>query len=436
MIPSKYNFIFRNDENAILYNAFSDEMVVMLPEILKIYQDNLDSIERIKDIHPDLYACLLEKSAIVEEDEDESLKVIERWNQEEQDSGTYLLTINPTLNCNMSCWYCYEQKRRTYMKGSIMDSTLNLIKSISQSPKYNHIILSFFGGEPLLYFKQVVLPIVNGAKEICNRENKSISLNFTTNGYLISDNLFKVLGDTPVSFQITLDGNKSKHNEVKKIGKVSDSFSVTVKNIKLCLRHGCQTTVRLNFTIASLSGFAEIVKEFFDLEQEEKKLLNINFQKIWQDKGKMEYDELVENVRAIERMFMEEGMQVSPFTSNSIGRCYGDNKHSAVINYDGNVYKCTARDFNEKNREGTLSNNGIIVWNEKHELRRKIVYGGVECKECSIYPLCHGGCSQHKLDSFDTLNECIKGFDEQAKLDFIKKRIEDLITMYQANNNG
>lgn len=90
-----------------------------------------------------------------------------------------------------------------------MDSTLNLIKSISQSPKYNHIILSFFGGEPLLYFKQVVLPIVNGAKEICNRENKSLSLNFTTNGYLISDNLFKVLGDTPVSFQITLDGNKS-----------------------------------------------------------------------------------------------------------------------------------------------------------------------------------------------------------------------------------
>ncbi len=29
MIPSKYNFILRNDENAILYNAFSDEMVVM-----------------------------------------------------------------------------------------------------------------------------------------------------------------------------------------------------------------------------------------------------------------------------------------------------------------------------------------------------------------------------------------------------------------------
>ena len=113
-----------------------------------------------------------------------------------------------------------------------------------------------------------------------------------------------------------------------------------------------------------------------------------------------------------------------------------DNKNSAVINYDGNVYKCTARDFNEENREGTLSNNGIIVWNEKHELRRKIVYGGDECKECSIYPLCHGGCSQHKLDSLDILDKCIKGYDEQAKLDFIKKRIEDLITMYQANNNG
>lgn len=37
------------------------------------------------------------------------------------------ITINPTLDCNLKCWYCYED----HLKGSIMnDTTINNVVKI------------------------------------------------------------------------------------------------------------------------------------------------------------------------------------------------------------------------------------------------------------------------------------------------------------------
>ncbi|HOH74428.1 MAG TPA: hypothetical protein PKW38_01450, partial [Paludibacteraceae bacterium] len=44
--------------------------------------------------------------------------------------------------------------------------------------------------------------------------------------------------------------------------------------------------------------------------------------------------------------------------------CYGDKKNQATINFNGDVYKCTARDFKPENREGVLMDDGTIEWND------------------------------------------------------------------------
>ncbi|WOC53178.1 hypothetical protein BPO_p0095 (plasmid) [Bergeyella porcorum] len=41
--------------------------------------------------------------------------------------------------------------------------------------------------------------------------------------------------------------------------------------------------------------------------------------------------------------------------------CYANKINHSTINYDGIVYKCTARDFNLKNHEGRLSSDGNII---------------------------------------------------------------------------
>ena len=63
-------------------------------------------------------------------------------------------------------------------------------------------------------------------------------------------------------------------------------------------------------------------------------------------------------------------------------------------------------DFITDNSEGVLTNDGKLVWNEKHRERRLVVYGDEVCRECRILPLCHGHCSQMKIEHQGKAGTC------------------------------
>lgn len=107
---------------------------------------------------------------------------------------------------------------------------------------------------------------------------------------------------------------------------------------------------------------------------------------------------------------------------NLINPCYADKKNEAVINYNGNVYKCTARDFSEENKYGELSEDGTINWNEKLTKWENIKIQSKACQNCRILPLCGGGCHQINLES-EGLNTCQMGFDDKKKDEIIMKRL-------------
>lgn len=95
--------------------------------------------------------------------------------------------------------------------------------------------------------------------------------------------------------------------------------------------------------------------------------------------------------------------------------CYADRYHQAVINYDGSVFKCTARDFAKTNeRDGILMNDGRIDWDEKKFNKRlgKTTIENKYCNNCKYLPLCFGPCSQKQLeltDMKDFKTICYKG---------------------------
>ena len=45
--------------------------------------------------------------------------------------------------------------------------------------------------------------------------------------------------------------------------------------------------------------------------------------------------------------------------------CYADRINYANINYDGNVYKCTAQDYTSETALGFLDENGQIRWDKE-----------------------------------------------------------------------
>lgn len=420
MKQSKYNCILQDNTGMVIYNAATDQLVALTPQLANIFNESKAAPEKIKAQHAELYDHLLQKGIFVCDDADETEAYIRKREEYERSSGEYTITINPTLACNMSCWYCYEShKNMPAMSADVKQSVLLLIDKLLADNKLKKLNLSFFGGEPLLYFDKVVVDIINHAKMQCKAFDAKLSIHFTTNAYLLTDNVLKQLEGLDVSFQITIDGGKQVHDSVRKTKGGEPTYARIVEHIHQTLSHGFPVGVRFNYTAKSIPSFVDVVKDFSHLPQEQKQLVNFTFQRVWQD-NEGDARQVEQQVEHIERAFEQAGLFVNNAKSYIVPYCYADGVNTAVVNYNGDLFKCTARDFAPKSKEGTLAADGTLRWNERLRKRMSIRHGSDTCLQCRIYPICHGGCSQMKLEAPDGISSCPKGYDD----DKIKKIME------------
>lgn len=420
MKQSKYNCILQDNTGMVIYNAATDQLVALTPQLANIFNESKAAPEKIKAQHAELYDHLLQKGIFVCDDADETEAYIRKREEYERSSGEYTITINPTLACNMSCWYCYEShKNMPAMSADVKQSVLLLIDKLLADNKLKKLNLSFFGGEPLLYFDKVVVDIINHAKMQCKAFDAKLSIHFTTNAYLLTDNVLKQLEGLDVSFQITIDGGKQVHDSVRKTKGGEPTYARIVEHIHQTLSRGFSVGVRFNYTAKSIPSFVDVVKDFSHLPQEQKQLVNFTFQRVWQD-NEGDARQVEQQVEHIERAFEQAGLFVNNAKSYIVPYCYADGVNTAVVNYNGDLFKCTARDFAPKSKEGTLAADGTLRWNERLRKRMSIRHGSDTCLQCRIYPICHGGCSQMKLEAPDGISSCPKGYDD----DKIKKIME------------
>lgn len=428
MKQSKYNCILQDNTGMVIYNAATDQLVALTPQLANIFNEGKAAPEKIKAQHAELYDHLLQKGIFVCDDADETEAYIRKREEYERSSGEYTITINPTLACNMSCWYCYEShKNMPAMSADVKQSVLLLIDKLLADNKLKKLNLSFFGGEPLLYFDKVVVDIVNHAKMQCKAFDAKLSIHFTTNAYLLTDSVLKQLEGLDVSFQITIDGGKQVHDSVRKTKGGEPTYARIVEHIHQTLSHGFPVGVRFNYTAKSIPSFIDVVKDFSHLQQEQKQLVNFTFQRVWQD-NEGDADQVGQQVEHIERAFEQAGLFVNNAKSYIVPYCYADGVNTAVVNYNGDLFKCTARDFAPKSKEGTLAADGTLRWNERLRKRMSIRHGSDTCLQCRIYPICHGGCSQMKLEAPDGISSCPKGYDDDKIQEIMEGRALYLLT--------
>ena len=428
MKQSKYNCILQDNTGMVIYNAATDQLVALTPQLANIFHEGKAAPEKIKAQHAELYDHLLQKGIFVCDEADEIEAYIRKREEYERSSGEYTITINPTLACNMSCWYCYEShKNMPAMSADVKQSVLLLIDKLLAENKLKKLNLSFFGGEPLLYFDKVVVDIINHAKMQCKAFDAKLSIHFTTNAYLLTDSVLKHLEGLDVSFPITIDGGKQVHDSVRKTKGGEPTYARIVEHIHQTLSHGFPVGVRFNYTAKSIPSFIDVVKDFSHLPQEQKQHVNFTFQRVWQD-NEGDASQVEQQVEHIERAFEQAGLFVNNAKSYIVPYCYADGVNTAVVNYNGDLFKCTARDFAPKSKEGTLAADGTLQWNERLRKRMSIRHGSDTCLQCRIYPICHGGCSQMKLEAPDGISSCPKGYDDDKIQEIMEGRALYLLT--------
>lgn len=424
-----YNSIIPLTERySLLYNSFTNTYLLLSPQLRDAIK--YKTVSEIKINHSELFKQLVRTECLIEQNTDEPTLLKNRILQVDRNSKMYHLTINPTINCNFKCWYCYEEHNpKSKMDQRTLNNTKDWISKIASNPDIKHYSLTFFGGEPLLFYWEVALPIIEHYRKLLGLNKKIDSfISFTTNGYLLNEKMIQSLKENQVqSFQITLDGTKDDHDNTRYPYKGGRSFDKIVNNIIYLLNHDFQVILRINYTKKNASKIHEIIPLFSSLCNEAKMRLSVNFQQVWQDKSDSNSeDKTPEYINKCIELFEESNIVTSHRYHNYVwNSCYADKQNEAVINYNGDVFKCTARDFTRQNRAGYLSDEGTIIWDEeKRKIREDIRFTKPQCHSCRIAPICGGSCSQRHLENIET-KTCLLGYDEAVKDKIILDKFYD-----------
>lgn len=424
MKPSIYNYVLKLQSGEyILFNTLYDSILAMKPDLFSIYQKKIKFPEELERLHNDFYNALVNQQFLVNEEKDEYGLAVENIKKIEASPATCHITVNPTLDCNCRCWYCYEEHRNgSRMSGKTLEATKQLIESRCADPEIKQIILSFFGGEPLLYYNEIVKDILQFSKECTIKSGKILDVYITTNGYLLYEDIINDLKQYSPYLQIALDGNEELHNKTKHLKDKSGTYQTIRSNIMNALDNGINLTLRCNYSEKNILSFKDVAEDFKRYSQNPR--LEISMHKIWQVSKS---EELNKAQKETYEKFEEYGYNVEHMPAHR-DLCYADKDKNLVVNYDGRIYKCTARDFNEANSVGLLQEDGSVIYNEKALLRRGLRFHNAECRQCIVFPLCMQTCSQNLLET-EEKNKCLSHSSKNDKDELVRNRVEILTSL-------
>lgn len=297
-----------------------------------------------------------------------------------------MLTIMPTESCNFRCVYCYETHEEKVMKE---DTVEGIIKFLQKNHKnYNHISISWFGGEPTLC-KKIVLRINETIKRLVDDDKSKYTFTMTTNGYLLDENTFlEYYNSGIISYQITIDGWKQDENRPLKNGqptlekiiqnldsihKLPDSykFSIMIRNNILADNRDFSWYDFLDEKYGEDERFGILIRQVSDLGGTEVEQLNL----LSEEEGKRLIKEHTDYINRLHIRCDNNGIDKNVEIGR--GMCYAAYKNGFSIRADGKIEKCTVALDTPENEIGYLDQEGNMHLDE----RKNQMWSGQEINE-------------------------------------------------------
>ncbi len=411
------------------YNSFSNQFLLLNEKKHNHYL--LDDISDLEIKEPSLYQLLLNSQFIVSDNFDEAELTFYRRKLMQFDTSMYQIMINTTLDCNLNCWYCYENR----VQGSRLTDEVveaiekNILYEYGRIP-YSTIKISFFGGEPFLYFKGIE-QILNYANMFCQERNLKLIVDFTTNATLITKEQIDFLKQFECHFQIPIDGSRRIHNLIKKDKlQVADTYQQTMEALRLINEHipNRWIAVRVNFDNRVLRDIDEIIADISFLDRKNSYVI---LKKVWQIPTDKVNKEMLHV--AIQKFF-DNKFRLDYYIMPKSCICFAERNRMTLFNYDGKVFKCsTISSFDDENALGELCfETGEVKWNENRMAYWMKDMSPDKCIQCEWYPACLGPCNKqlmaHKgkqMCTFDAMNMDRKEYLMYAfKFQLLQKEIE------------
>ena len=222
--PSYYNLIVPYGEWLLLFNGVTSGLM-RLPKHISIdllpllgnlrdnkagigrsdWKYNEFSLNNIPESIREIFPELLRGRFFIPQEENELDHLKNRYEFYKK-NDPFLVTITTTLDCNLGCYYCYEDKSKKYLSLEGCDRIIDWI--IKQIKLHGHkkLYTDWYGGEPMLninainYFSSEII-------KYCDSNNIGYSSSMISNGTEWPKNAKEfVINNRIKHIQFSLDG--------------------------------------------------------------------------------------------------------------------------------------------------------------------------------------------------------------------------------------
>ena len=402
---SSYNVIIDELEGdrKLVYNTYSGSYGIMGKKMQEIYR-NIENFN-IEDISDERVLKSLNAmhtlGYIVDVEKDELITIkLERAARRVHYSSLQL-TIAPTMDCNMCCPYCYEDKKNFVMSDEIQEQLVNFIKThFDRNTDVRMLSVVWYGGEPLLQ-KDIIYNLSKRFVDLCNEKEKMYKAAIITNGALLDVETAKRLAeDCKVeSVQITIDGIKEMHNKRRILISGEDSFDIITKNID-AIKDILPINVRVNVDKENAEEMDTLVRFFIEEKNwKGRPSFSLSPVDIWEDSTCvtdkslcLQGEEFAEvNLKSVRASYAANRDDVVRrfFPRRRAIFCSGEGPFNYIIDPEGYLYNCFVPIGKKEQSTGHVSKPFMAT-----KEYGKWVLSDIpkRCESCEYLPLCMGGC--------------------------------------------
>lgn len=396
-----------DDGSTLFYNSFSSSFGIMDKKTQELYDkiENIDDDILKDESNRKVVDTMKTNGFIVEEEIDEFKRMQIISETSRYNTNSLNLTVAPTLDCNMACPYCFEDKSKKTMDEETKSGLIKFIKNKIDQERIQFLSITWYGGEPLLAL-DTILELSEKIIALCNENKVYYASSIVTNGCLLDAPTAKLLKEKCALkvAQITIDGLPEKHNRRRILKNGEDSFGIIVKNIDE-IKNIIHVSVRVNVDKTNIDHTEKLVDFFIDEKNWGNEKVFFYFAPVHnmtdfcniKSNTCYSYTEFGDIDKELIRKIYTKGntsIIKSLYPRRTSLPCNALTVNTFVVDPDGYLYTCWNNVGVKEKSIGTVIvgpqlNKEYMDW-----LSLKLPH---ECTECKFLPLCQGGCPLERL---------------------------------------
>jgi uncharacterized protein len=310
------------------------------------------------------------------------------------------LTLFLNHRCNLRCSYCYTGEK--FHRPMPLEVARRAVSFGLDEADRGFLLLSFFGGEPLLEIERME-KIVAYAEAEAARRGKRLFLSVATNGMLLDDRRLRLLKEHNFLTQLSIDGCPEAQNATRRTPKGRSSYARVAASLDRLLKAGFAVRVVAVIDPSNAQYLARSFEHLMDLGV---RYIHFspNYTGTWDEEACQRFEQALHELgdRYMARLRAGHDVRLDPLNGKVVTHlnqgykeknlCQFGQKEIA-ISPTGRIYPCdrlVGEDNNDEVCIGDLDHGLDVAKRDRMVLAKNTP--DAECARCPLQPRCMHWC--------------------------------------------